>query len=74
MFIFLDEFQKFTLLLAGNCFSGNRIVDDHGCQLKSKRILADQVIINRHLKRRSQNTPDRMDRTVPSAVHLLKFD
>jgi len=74
MLIILDEFQKFTLLLTGNCFSGNRIVDNHGCQLKSKRILADQIIINRHLKRRSQNTSDRVDGTVPSAIHLLKFD
>ena len=38
MLIFLDEFQKITLLLTGNCFSGDGIVYDHRCQFKSKRI------------------------------------
>ena len=74
MLIFLDKFQKFTLLLSGNCFSGDRIVHDHRCQFKSKWILTDQVIVNRQLKSRSQNTSDGVNGAVPSAIHLLKLD
>ena len=74
MLIFLDEFQKITLLLTGNCFSGDGIVYDHRCQFKSKRIFTDQIIIYRQLKSRSQNTSDGVNRAVPSAIHLLKLD
>ena len=74
MFILLDEFQKFTLLLSGNCFSGDRIVYDYRCQLKSKWILTNQVIIHCQLKSRSQNTSDGVNGAVPSAIHLLKLD
>ena len=74
MCIFLDEFQQLPLLLPGDGFSGYGIVDNHRCQLKSKGIFANQVIVHRHLKSRSENAPDGMNGAVAPAVHLLKLD
>ena len=74
MFIFLDKFQKITLLLSGNRFSGDRIIYDHRCQFKSKRILTDQVIIHCQLKSRSQNASDGVNGAVPSTIPLLKLN
>ena len=45
MFIFLNKLQQISLLLSGNRFSGNRIIDNDGCKLKFKWIFTKQIII-----------------------------
>lgn len=49
MLILSDKPKQIPLLFPGDRFSGYGIIDDYGCQLKSKWILTDQVIIHRHL-------------------------
>lgn len=39
MLILLNKLQQISLLLSGNRFSGNRIINNDGCQLKFKWIL-----------------------------------
>lgn len=68
--ILLNELEECPLLRPGNGFSGHAVVDNHGSQLKAKGILADQVILHRHLKGRANHAPNRMDGTVASAILL----
>ena len=74
MLVFLDESQKLTFLLSGNGFPGDGVVHDDRRQLEAKRILAEQIVVYRHLKSRPENTSDGVNRTVPFAIHLLKLD
>ena len=46
MFIFLNKLQQISLLLSGNRFSSNRIIDNDGCKLKFKWIFYEA---NHHL-------------------------
>lgn len=72
--VLFDELQKIPLLFPADSFSRHGVIDDHRCQLKTEWVLADQVIIHCHLECRPQNASNRMNRAIPSAVHLLKLD
>lgn len=74
MLIRLDELQQIPFLLPGDGLPGHRVIDDHRGQFKLKRILADHVIVHRHLECRSENASNRINRAIPSAIHLLKLD
>ena len=43
MSAFLNKLEQIPFLFLGNRFSGNRIMDNHRCQFKSKRIFTNQV-------------------------------
>ena len=73
MFIF-NKLQQISLLLSGDRFSGNRIIDNDGGKLKFKWIFTKQVIIYCHLKCRSENSPDRMNGTVSPSIYLLELN
>ena len=74
MFIFLNKLQQISLLLSGNRFSGNRIIDNDGCKLKFKWIFTKQIIIYCQLKCRSENSPDRMNGTISPPINLLELN
>ena len=74
MFIFLNKLQQISLLLSGNRFSGNRIIDNDGCKLKFKWIFTKQIIVYRHLKCWSEDSPDRMNGTVSPPINLLELN
>src|SRR5699024_6643613 len=70
MLIVLDKFQKCSLLFSCNRFSCYAVIDNYSSKLKIKWILAYQIIVNGHLKRRPHNTSDGMDGTVAPAILL----
>lgn len=72
--VLLHEVQEIPLLLPGDSLPGYRVIHNDRCQFKSKRILADQVIVNRQLKGRSQHPSDGMNGAIAFAVLLLQFD
>ena len=74
MLVLFDKGQEFALLVSGDSFSGDRIVDDNLCQLKVKGILADVVILHRHSKCRAKNTTDAVNRTITPLVLFLQLD
>ena len=66
----LYKFQKCPFLVSCERFSCHAVVDNDGGKLKLKRIFAYQIIVHGHLKRGSDNAPNGVDGTVPSAVLL----
>ena len=67
MLVFLDKFQEGSLLSSGDGFSGDAVIDHHGCQLKLKRVLADQIVLQSHLKGRAHHATDGMNGAVISS-------
>lgn len=65
--IVMDEFQEFAHLLFRNSLSGLAVVYDHTGKLEAEGVLDENVIIDRHLKSRSQNTAHSLDGTVAPA-------
>ena len=70
MLVTLYKFQKCPFLFPCNRFPCHAVVDNDGGKLKLKRIFAYQIIVHGHLKRGSDNAPNGVDGTVPSAVLL----
>ena len=70
--VVMYKFKKPPHILAADGFSCNAVVDHDTRKLKSEWVLVQDIIIDRHLERRSQNSPDCFYSAVPSAV-LLKF-
>ena len=61
------EFQELAHLLFRNSLSGLAVIDDHTGKLESEGVLDENVIIDCHLKCRSQNTAHGLDGTVAPA-------
>ena len=72
--VLLHKVQEIPLPLPGDRLPGHRVIHNDRCQFKSKRILSDQVIVNRQLKGRSQYPSDGMNGAVAFAVLLLQLD
>ena len=68
--VIVNESQELAHLFTGNSFSGFAVIDNHACKLESEGVLNDNVIIDCHLKSRSQNTAHSLDVTVAPAVSL----
>lgn len=68
--IVMYEFQELAHLLFRNSLSGLAVVDYHTGKLEAEGVLDENVIIDRHLKCRSQHTAHSLDGTVASAVTL----
>ena len=65
--VLLNELQEGSFLGSGDGFPCDTVIDHHRCQLELKRVLADQIVLPRHLKGRSDHTTHRMDGTVVSS-------
>ena len=68
--VIVNESQELAHLFTGDGFSGLAVVDHHACKLESEGVLDDDIIIDRHLESRSQNTTHRFDCAVTPAVAL----
>lgn len=66
----MDEFQEPAHLVTADGFSGFTVIDHHACKLESEGVLYDNIVIDRHLKSRAQDTTHRLDRAVAPAVAL----
>ena len=64
------EFQKLPHLLTADCFSCHAVVDHNSRKLKPKRVLGENIIIYRHLKRGAKYASNRFDGAVPSPLFL----
>lgn len=71
--VVVDELQEVPHLLPRDGFPGVAVVHHNRSELELKRVLPQDVIIDRHLERRAQDAPDRVDRAVSLAV-LLHLD
>ena len=70
MIVVPDKFQKGSLLLPCDRFSGNAVVDHNGIQLKFKGVLIQKVVVHRHLESRSNHTTDRVNGAVAPSIVL----
>lgn len=71
--VVVDELQEVPHLLPRDGFPGVAVVHHNRSELELKRVLPQDVIIDRHLECRSQDAPYRVDRAVALAV-LLHLD
>ena len=65
--VLLYEFQKGPLLGSGDGFPCDTVIDHHCCQRELKWVLADQIVLPRHLKGRAHHATDGMNGTVISS-------
>ena len=65
--VLLYEFQKGPLLGSGDGFPCDTVIDHHCCQRELKWVLADQIVLPRHLKGRAHHATDGMNGTVVSS-------
>ena len=70
MLIVRHKFKKSSFLLSCDCFSCHTVIYNNSSKLKFKRIFAYQIIINRHLKCRPNDTPYRVNGAVTPSVFL----
>lgn len=70
----MDELQELSHLVSGNSLSCHRIIDHHTGELEAEGILHKNIIVNSHLKSRSEYTSYGMDGTIAPAIFLLQLD
>ena len=73
MLVVRHKFKESPFLLSCDCFSCHAVIHDNSSKLKFKRIFAYQIIINRHLKCRSNDTSNRVNGAVTPSVFLQLY-
>ena len=70
MFDVIDKVKELSHVALTDCFSPLTVVNQKALHFKVKWVLKENVIVNRQLKGRSQNTPNGMDGTIAFATLL----
>ena len=71
--IVMNKLQELVHLVPRNRFPGRAAVHEHAHQLKSERVLVQDIIVYCHLESGTKNTSHALNRRIAPAVRL-QFD